>query len=270
MKPRALVLDGYGLNCGYETKTAFELAGAEADRVHINELKWGTKNMEDYHVMAFIGGFSRGDHHGAGVIEARNFRDNLEDELMEFIEEGKLIIGICNGFQILANLGILPGLKDYRTREVALISNDCGNFQDRWISAEVEESPSVFTKGISNIRLPIRHAEGKFYAEKDVIDRLEEENRVALRYTKPDGSPANRKFPYNPNGSLNDIAGVTDPTGRILGIMPHPEAALYFTNPPNWTKKKEKLKKQNKEIPERGPGRKVFENTVGYIEKNLI
>lgn len=270
-QPKALVLDGYGLNCGYETKKAFELAGAEAERVHINELKSGKKKMEDYHVMAFIGGFSRGDHHGAGVIEARNFRDNLEDELMNFIEDEKLIIGICNGFQILANLGILPGIdRDYQSREVALEPNDCGNFQDRWVRTKANDSKSIFTKGIDELRVPIRHAEGKFYAEEDVMNKLFEENQVALQYAAPEGKLAKQNFPHNPNGSLRDIAGITDSTGRIFGLMPHPEAALYFTNLPDWTKKAEGLRREGKEVPEKGPGRKIFENAVEHIENNLI
>lgn len=271
-KPRALILDGNGLNCGDETEHAFKLAGADPKRVHINKLKWKEEKFEEYHVMAVIGGFSRGDDHGAGVIEACNFKFNMNDQLHQFIDDGNLIIGICNGFQMLANLGVLPAIDgNYNERSVALTYNDCGNFQNRWVNTKIEkDTPCVWTKGIEELMMPIRHAEGKFYADKNVISTLFKTNQVVLRYYGLDDKLAEEEFPYNPNGSLKDIAGICDPTGHILGLMPHPEAALYFTNYRDWTKKKELLKREEKPIPKEGAGRKIFENAVQYSIENLI
>ncbi|MCD6477778.1 MAG: phosphoribosylformylglycinamidine synthase subunit PurQ [Candidatus Aenigmarchaeota archaeon] len=269
MKPKALVLDGYGLNCGYETAYSLKLAGAEAKRVHINELIWGKEKLEDYHILVLIGGFSWGDDHGAGVLEACKLKFNMGNQIRKFIEDEKLIMGICNGFQALVNSGLLPGIKNYNTREIALISNDMGNFRDDWVHLRVRKSLCIFTKGIKGIDLPIRHGEGKFYAEESVIRKLFENNQIVLQYAKGD-KLANGEFPYNPNGSLEDIAGITDPTGRIFGLMPHPEAFNSFTNHPNWTREKEVLKRSGKPIPEEGDGIKIFRNAVRYVEENLL
>lgn len=267
MKPKVMILDGYGLNCGYETDYSFKKAGAESERVHINELIWGKKKLEDYHILALIGGFSWGDDHGAGVLEACKLKYNISEKLKKFIEDGKLIIGICNGFQALVNSGLLPGFNS--SREVALISNDCGNFRDDWVHLKVKKSPCIFTKGIKEIDLPIRHGEGKFYAKKDVIKKLLENNQIALQYAKED-KLAGGEFPYNPNGSLEDIAGICDPTGRIFGLMPHPEAYNSFTNHPDWTREKEILKRKGESIPKEGKGIKIFRNAVEYVEMHLL
>ncbi|MFW6373814.1 MAG: phosphoribosylformylglycinamidine synthase subunit PurQ, partial [Thermodesulfobacteriota bacterium] len=214
---KALVLTGYGLNCDHETAHACELAGAEATRVHINALIDGSVRLDDFQLMVFIGGFSWGDDHGAGVIQAVRMKTNIGDSLLEFIDQGNLVLGICNGFQTLVNLGLLPGFDgDYRSRSVALTANDRGNFRDDWVSLAVNtDSPCVFTQGIESLELPIRHGEGKFYAEDSVIERLIQNNQVVLRYAMDNGTPADQLFPHNPNGSLHDIAGICDPTGRV-------------------------------------------------------
>ncbi len=232
---RSLVLTGYGLNCDMETAYALELAGAVPERVHINALVEGTVKLADYEMLVFGGGFSWGDDHGAGVIQAIRMKTRVGDDMIRFVEDGNLVIGICNGFQTLVNLGLLPGFDgDYRTRSVALINNDCGNFRDQWVHLAVNpDSPCVFTKSMNQLELPVRHGQGKFYAAPDVIDRLESNNRVVLRYANADGSPAGGAFPANPNGSLNDIAGICDPTGRVFGLMPHPEAYNHWTNHPD-------------------------------------
>ncbi len=261
---KALVLTGYGLNCDDETSYAFELAGATACRVHINSLIDGSVSLDEFQIMAFIGGFSWGDDHGAGVIQAVRMKTNIGDKLLEFIEKGKLVIGICNGFQTLVNLGLLPGIDhDYKTRSVALTYNDCGKFRNDWVNLAINaDSPCIFTKGLEQAELPIRHGEGKFYAQDAVLNHLIANNQVALRYAMADGSPANGRFPFNPNGSLNDIAGICDQTGRVFGLMPHPEAFNHFTNHPNWTR----LKREGKTIhSEQTPGIRMFRNAVEYL-----
>jgi phosphoribosylformylglycinamidine synthase len=214
-KVNALVLTGYGLNCDYETAYAFELAGAAARRIHINSVIDGSVRLEDHHILVFIGGFGWGDDHGAGVIQAVRFKTNLGQRLLEFVERGRLVLGICNGFQALVNLGLLPGFDgDFRSRSVALIANECGNFRDQWVRLAVNpQSPCIFMKGIRYADFPVRHGEGKLYGGHQVIQRLKQENQIVLRYALPDGNPADGRFPYNPNGSVEDIAGICDPTG---------------------------------------------------------
>ena len=265
-----LVLTGYGLNCDNETTYAFELAGAAARRVHINSLIDGSVSLDAFQIMAFIGGFGWGDDHGAGVIQAVRMKTNIGDKILEFIEKGKLVIGICNGFQALVNLGLLPGIHgDYQARSVALTYNDCGKFRNDWVNLKVNpHSPCVFTKGLEHIELPIRHGEGKFYAQEPVLNHLKEHHQVVLQYALPDNAPAEGRFPFNPNGSLYDIAGVCDPTGRIFGLMPHPEAFNHHTNHPNWARDKEILKRQKKTDipPAQTPGIRIFRNAVAYMQ----
>ncbi len=275
--PRALVLTGYGLNCDWETQYALSLAGFEADRVHISELinpeiEQTPKSLKDYHLLAFDGGFSWGDDHGAGVLLATRLKYKLKSDLEDFIGSGKLIIGICNGFQAMVNMGLLPGFQGhYDRREVALLANDCGNFRNDWVKMRGNpESPCIFTKGIEFLELPIRHGEGKFYAPEGVLNQLLQNNQVALSYTLPSGEKAEGRFPDNPNGSLLDIAGICDPTGRIFGLMPHPEAYHHFTQHPNWTLQKEIREREGKALEtEEGAGLKIFKNAFEYLrDKN--
>ena len=236
-----LVLTGYGLNCDHETAYTFELAGARPSRVHINALIDNSISLEDFQIMVFGGGFSWGDDHGAGVVQAVRMKTNIGEKMLSFIQKGNLIIGICNGFQTIVNLGLLPGFDlDYTKRSVALTYNDCGNFRDQWVNLKVNtESPCVFTRGINAVELPVRHGEGKFFAEENVITRLQQNNQIVLQYATTDNRPAKQAFPANPNGSVLDIAGICDPTGRIFGLMPHPEAYHHPTNHPEWTRRKE-------------------------------
>jgi phosphoribosylformylglycinamidine synthase len=271
--PKALVLTGFGLNCDWETTHALELAGAEAHRVHINQLVMGEEigeiaRLEDYQIFAFIGGFSWGDDHGAGVIFATKLLYNIGEDILRFIEKGNLVIGICNGFQAMVNVGLLPGFDgDYRSRAVALIGNDCGNFRDQWVHLKVETgSPCVFTRGLEPLELPVRHGEGKFYAEESVIKDLEEKNQVVLRYADSEGNSANGSYPENPNGSMNDIAGICDSTGRVFGLMPHPEAYNHWTNHPNWTLFKERYRRGGEPYPQEGYGIQIFRNAVNYFK----
>ena len=272
---KALVLTGYGLNCDYETDYALKLAGAESHRVHINELISSQGSNPDldlsaFHILVFGGGFAWADDHGAGVVLATKIKFNIGEQIERFIQDGKLVIGICNGFQSLVNLGLLPGFgRNYQERRVALTYNDSGNFIDTWVNLKVNpEAPCIFTKGISHIELPVRHGEGKFYASSEDIESLFENNQVVAQYANGDGNRANGQWPENPNGSLEDIAGICDPTGRIFGLMPHPEAFNHFTNHPNWTKKKRVMEKEGKSIEDQeGDGIRIFRNAVEYIRE---
>jgi phosphoribosylformylglycinamidine synthase I len=274
LKIKALVLTGYGLNCDIETAYALELAGAVADRVHINAVIDGSVRLDDYKIMVFGGGFSWGDDHGAGVIQAVRMKHNVGDRLTRFVENDNLVIGICNGFQTIVNLGLLPGFdNNYQDRSVALTYNDCGNFRDDWVTLKMNpDSPCVFTKNLTTIELPVRHGEGKFVADEKTIRRLTDNRQVVCRYALPAGSVestvsvADKRFPYNPNGSMLDIAGICDPTGRVFGLMPHPEAFNHFTNHPDWPSLKEKIKRGEMEAASFPvTGIRMFENAVGYF-----
>jgi len=272
---KALVLTGYGLNCDAETDYSLTLAGADAHRVHINELidrrkGQGGSRLRDYHILVFGGGFSWADDHGAGVLMAVKMRRHLGEELKAFVSDGNLIIGICNGFQALVNLGLLPGFDGrYQERSAALTFNDSGNFIDAWVRLKVHpHSPCVFTRGISTLELPVRHGEGKFYTAPETMERLFQNHQVALQYAGPNGETANGVWPWNPNGSLKDIAGICDGTGRVFGLMPHPEAYNHVTNHPDWTWRKEMLAHQGKDFPsEEGEGVRIFRNAVDYMRQ---
>jgi phosphoribosylformylglycinamidine synthase subunit PurQ / glutaminase len=267
-QPNVLVLTGFGLNCDNETAYAFEQAGANARRTHINALIAGDVRLDDFQILVFGGGFSWGDDHGAGVIQAVRMKTNLGDRLLSFVAADKLVIGICNGFQTLVNLGLLPGIDgDYRRRSVALTGNDCGNFRDQWVRLAVDAAtPCVWTRGIDTIDLPVRHGEGKFYAAPETLSVLEKNRQLAMRYALPDGRPADGIFPHNPNGSLMDIAGICDPTGRVFGLMPHPEAYNHAVNHPDWPRQKELRKRSGQPLDEpAGQGIRIFENAVAYF-----
>lgn len=267
-KVNVLVLSGYGLNCDHETSYAFELAGARAERVHINSLIDGSASLDNFQILVFIGGFGWGDDHGAGVIQAVRMKTNLGRQLIEFVDKGNLVLGICNGFQALVNLGLLPGLSqtDHR-RSVALTFNDCGNFRDQWVSLRVNPaSPCVFTRGIQLAELPVRHGEGKFFTDETTLAELREQNQIAVQYALPDGESANGRFPFNPNGSVDDIAGICDATGRVFGLMPHPEGYNHFTNHPDWTRRKEIASRQGVAYQEKIPvGVRILQNGVDYF-----
>ncbi len=261
---RALVLTGFGLNCDLETAHALEVAGGVPDRIHLNDLIARKANLGDYQILVVGGGFSWGDDHGAGVVMAMRMKYRMKEDLLEFVEKGGLVLGICNGFQVLVNLGLLPGFEAGRlSREVALIHNDCGSFRDQWVHLVANpSSPCVFTRGIERMELPVRHGEGKFYAEDNVLQRLTAQNQIILKYATADGLAAAGSFPENPNGSVADIAGICDPTGRIAGMMPHPEAFNHWTNHPDWTHHKEVCRRTGEPFPLEGDGIRFFRNAV--------
>lgn len=271
-RPKALVLYGYGLNCDWETQFSLNQAGAEAVRVHTSHLLTNPSLLWDYHLLAVTGGFSYGDEHGAGVILGLRLKLALGQALQEFVQAGRLVIGICNGFQVLVNLGLLPNLPGREgERLVALIPNDCGNFRDQWVHLQVNpDSPCVFTRGLDSCELPIRHGEGKFYADSEVLQELHSRGQIVLRYALPSGDPAEGRFPENPNGSLLDIAGICDASGRVLGLMPHPEAGISSWQHPQWTSEQDRWRRRGEPYQEQaGPGRAIFTNATRYLQKNL-
>jgi len=264
---RALVITGFGLNCEAETSHAFTLAGAAPEPVHLNDLLDGRRSLDEFHVLAFIGGFSFGDHIASGRVLANRIKHRMAEPLQQFIADGKLVIGICNGFQTMVKLGILPGLDgDYVRQSVTLTWNDTGVFHDAWVHLAVEaESPCIFTRGIERMYLPVRHGEGKFVALDDAtLARIEAEGLVACRYADPATGQPTQEYPHNPNASVAAIAGICDPTGRIFGMMPHPEAHLFPWNHPQYARQA-----LAGEAPAEGEGVALFRNAVDFARENL-
>ena len=259
---KVLIITGYGVNCEAESEYAWKLVGAKPSLVHLNDLLKNPTQILNYDAMMFIGGFSYGDHMSSGHVFAQRIKINMKDVFLEYINEGKLILGICNGFQVMTKIGILPGLeKEYFKQKVSLIQNDCGFFQNFWVNVKInKQSPCVFTKDLDYIPLPIRHGEGKLFTLDDkIINDIEKLNCVAVRYANEDGTLATN-FPNNPNGSINSIAGLCDPSGRIFGMMPHPEAYLFPENHPTWD-----FDIRDKDLPKYGLGTLFFDNAMKYI-----
>lgn len=228
--PKAIILRVAGTNCERETKIAFEKAGISAEIVHLNCLK-RKRLLRKYQILCLPGGFSYGDYISAGKVFALEMENRLGDDLRDFIQKDRLILGICNGFQILVKLGLLP-FSDF-SPSVSLILNDSGHFEDRWVWLKREEkskSSFWFSHMPQVFPLPVAHAEGKFYTEVNLLDKIEIEKLIALRYVDEKGAEAG--YPYNPNGSLRNIAAIINPTGRILGMMPHPERYIYSEHCP--------------------------------------
>ena len=265
MKPKVLVFSGYGLNSEEETAYGFTLAGADTDIVHINDLVVGLKKLEKYQILSFPGGFAYGDDTGAGNAYANKIKNHLWEQVNEFIQKDKLIIGICNGCQIVNNLGLVPAFfQKYGDRDVALSTNDSAQFLTRWIDLKVT-SNTPWLKGIESLSLPIAHGEGKFVTDSTILKRLHDNKQIALQYVK--GEMSNYlNLPANPNGSIVDIAGITDETGRVLGLMPHPERGMFFVQTPNWQLKKEELTRQGKKLPIKAAGLQIFKNAVEYFK----
>jgi phosphoribosylformylglycinamidine synthase len=263
MKPDILIITGYGLNCEAESCEAWQRAGAKVTLIHLNDLIENPARLQQSQGLMFIGGFSYGDHMTSGHVFAQRVKHRLRDELQRFIDDEKIIMGVCNGFQTMTKIGLLPGLnKQYFDQTVALIQNDCGCFQDYWVQLSFDpESPCIFTRGLTSMMLPIRHGEGKLFTlEQDVIQAIEDKHCAACRYVDPATEKPTQKFPHNPNGSIHAIAGLCDPTGRIFGLMPHPEAFLFPHNHPQW-----ELLKISGELPPQGEGQKLFNNAVAYL-----
>jgi phosphoribosylformylglycinamidine synthase len=258
---RVLVLTGLGLNCEVETATAFRMVGARPEMIHLLDVLNGSgaPRLADFRVLAFVGGFAFGDHLGAGFVFANKIRWRLYDQLLEFIDGGGLALGICNGFQTMVRLGLLPGLDgDYRTPRSTLAPNARLGYHDAWVRLRFDDgSPCVWTRGLDEMDLPTRHGEGKFLAEsEELLDRLEQDGQVAARYVGPDGD-GTEEWPHNPNGSPRGVAGVCDPSGRLFGLMPHPDAYLYPFHHPHWRRRRRQSR-----LPGEGEGLAIFRNGV--------
>ncbi|MFB6077231.1 MAG: phosphoribosylformylglycinamidine synthase subunit PurQ [Candidatus Nanohaloarchaea archaeon] len=265
---RIAVLCGHGINCDRETVHALDRtirdrqADGAAERVHTSDLVSGRERLSRYDMLVLPGGFLHGDDIAAVKILANTFGTELATELDDFVASDKLVLGICNGFQVLAKIPLLPGRG---SQDATLVWNDTGRFEDRWVWLEPDRDSSLYLDGVDRLRLPIRHGEGKFLADDDVLDRLEEDGQVALRYVREDGSPADGAYPYNPNGSLRDIAGIRNDTGRVLGIMPHPEAFHAPANHPQWIEAEHGAG----DAPDRGAGMQIFENAVDVLDSDF-
>ncbi len=262
MTVNVLVLTGFGINCDNETQRAFVRVGAEADRVHLNDLLADLSRLESTHILAIPGGFSFGDHIASGKVFANRMRHKLGPALERFVTDGKLVIGICNGFQVMVKMGLLPRIDGVSAQETTLTCNDSSRFENRWVRLQAPSgNRCVWLRDVNEIELPIRHGEGKFIARDDaVLQKLHDNGQVALQYVRPDGSPAKGAFPFNPNGDTDDIAGICDPTGRIFGLMPHPEGYQDRENHPLWPRIT---------LPEEGGGLRIFQNAVAFARDEL-
>lgn len=292
--PKIIVLSGYGLNCEEETALAFKIAGGRSDIVHINDLIDSPKTLSRYQILAIPGGFSYGDDLGSGKAYANKLNNHLQKYLHEFTAKDKLVIGICNGFQILTNLGLLPGV---------LTFNDNNRYTDRWVDVSVlqnlvppprpsapesrdpdtrknwiPDSPSdafrtsgmghslsPWLQGVTSLSLPIAHGEGKFVADDDVINQIKNQKQIAGVYYKG-GICQYQNLTPNPNGSMLDIAMLTSVNGKILGTMPHPERGIFFTQSPMWPLEKEKLIRAGKKLPVYTESLKIFTNAINYFK----
>jgi phosphoribosylformylglycinamidine synthase len=250
MKPKVIVLRTAGTNCDHETVNVFEYLGAEVSLVHINSLLRKEVSLQDFHCLVLPGGFADGDYIASGKILANKLKYNLKEDIQRFIEDKKLILAICNGFQALVKSGFLPALNNSFEQQVTLISNDSGHFQDEWITLKnAGARHCIWTKGIESIYCPINHAEGKLVLKEEILKELLEKDLIAFKYEK------------NPNGSTESIAGICDETGRIFGLMPHPEKNAYSITDPRSTRT---------ELPFEGEGMQLFRNGIIYIRENLL
>jgi phosphoribosylformylglycinamidine synthase len=272
-KVNAIVIAGNGTNCEREVAQACTLAGADrADIVHIAELLAGRVRLDDYQFLNLAGGFLDGDDLGSAKAGAnrlkhaaiRGSNEHLVEQIDRFIAAGKLILGVCNGFQLMVKMGMLPALSgNHHTQSATLTFNDCGRFQDRWAYLKVDPaSPCVYTQGITGgVYLPVRHGEGKFVADTAILAAIDAGHLAALQYSDAEYCVATMDFPANPNGAMNAIAGLCDPTGRLFGLMPHPEAYVDRTQHPRWTREEA--------LPQEGMGLWLYRNAVDFIRRGI-
>jgi len=270
---RSIVIAGNGTNCEREVAFACKQAGAEvSDIVHVSELLAGRISLDDYHFLNLAGGFLDGDDLGSAkaganrllYAEVSGSGEKLATQIRRFIADGKLVMGVCNGFQLMVKMGLLPALGgSYGEQSCTLTHNDCGRFEDRWTYLKVDsESPCVYTRGLEGIYLPVRHGEGKFVAPEPLLDEIESRHLATLVYSDEAYGEGTMDYPANPNGSARAIAGVCDESGRLFGLMPHPEAYVHRTHHPRWTREPE--------LPEEGMGLWLYQNAITFIRDELL
>ena len=269
-KPRSLILVGNGINCEYETAHAHKLVGFEPDFIYINAIMENPAKIHDYTFITLPGGFLDGDDLGSAKAQAVRWKyqeisasgKTFIDELIDFVRKGKIILGICNGFQLLVKTGLLPGLGgNYSAQTVTLTFNDAGRFEDRWVYLKSNQfSHCIFVKDINTIYLPVRHGEGKLVVDSEItLDTIKRDGHLVMQYADEHGNLTSQ-YPYNPNGSIESIAGLCDGTGRIFGLMPHPEAFVHRIQHPRWTREV---------LSEEGDGLTIFKNAFQYVTENL-
>jgi phosphoribosylformylglycinamidine synthase I len=269
--PRICVLRAPGTNCDVETAFAFDHCGGKAERIHLFRLLEDPSRLDQYQILCIPGGFSYGDDVGAGVIFAHEMRSRLGDAIRRFLQADKLVLGICNGFQTLLKAGLLPnGAESWdqprEAAEATLTWNHNGRYTARWVHLKTGSTKNVFLQGITELDLPIAHAEGRLVARTDdVVRNWANLGQLALMYAawpqsaSNDGTAAGPdpvRWPANPNGAVADIAGLGDPAGRVLGLMPHPERFLFATQHPHWTRLR---------LSDEGAGVQIFRNAVAYF-----
>ena len=258
---KALIMSGFGINSEMETREVLARAGMEADIVHINDLIDGKFSLRDYRLLVFPGGFSYGDDTGAGNAYANRVRNNLWKDVEEFLDGDNLVLGICNGFQILANLGLVPAFDRKYQRDIALMPNRKGVLECRYVTLK-PAADNLWTRGIERIYCPVAHGEGNFSCSKETLDRIRRQKMIAFTYCREDLSSARGEYPFNPNGSLEDIAGITSADGKVLGLMPHPERAMEFTNLYDWPLLRERMKRAGTALPAESMNMRLFRNIV--------
>ncbi len=261
---KAVIMSGFGINSEMETQEVLARSGMASDIVHINDLIAGRNRLSDYRLLVFPGGFSYGDDTGAGNAYANRLRNNVWEDLMEFLGGDNLVLGICNGFQILANLGLVPAFDRQYTRDIALMPNRNGRLECRFVTLK-PEADNLWTRGIERIYCPVAHGEGNFFCSKETLQRLKRQKMIAFTYCREDLRPAEGEYPFNPNGSTGDIAGITSADGRVLGLMPHPERAMEFVNLYDWPLRRERMRRQGLTPPVESLNMQFFRNIIEYF-----
>lgn len=270
---KAIVLRAAGINCDLETEFALTLAGAKAERVHINRVIENKNMLDEYQILVFPGGFSYGDDVAAGKIMANQVVNHLIETVRKFINDGKLVLGFCNGFQVLVKAGLLPGLDSdgqpaapgaavatqHGEKDLTITYNDSGKYEDRWVYLLSQKTKSVFIEPGRQIYLPVAHGEGKIVVRNtETLEKLKQNNLIAFKYVDEHGKEG--PFPINPNGSIESIAGLVDTTGRVMGLMPHSERFVRLTQHPRWTRLKEQAEPD---------GMIIFNNAVRYVREHF-
>ena len=275
-----LVLRAAGTNCDEETSYAFQTAGATVERLHVGTLLRGERRLDEFAILVIPGGFSYGDDLGAGTVLANQLSCRLRDALRDFVLSGRLVLGICNGFQVLVRLGLLPGWDDDE-KGVSLVVNASGKFEDRWVDLRINSPNCPFLVDAASspdrtterdvIRLPVAHNEGRFVVrDGDVLARLKEHRQIALTYVSRDGDGGlASSYPMNPNGSVEGIAGITNRQGNVLGLMPHPERFLRLLHDPQWTRRVLAQGMPENEATA-GDGYRFFRSALGYCAEKLV